>query len=974
MRSLPPEWNTHVVAWMNKTDIETMSIDDLYNNFKIVEQDVKKFVGTSTGAQNMAFMTTSSTSSTNDVNTANPAYKASTISPNVNTASPQVSTANFSNNVVYAFMVENPNGSNLLQQDLEKIHEDDLEAMDLIMRAKRYFQKTRKKIFINANDTVRYDKSNVDCFNCHKMGHFAREYRAQRNQDARFRNEDNTRKQGNNEDTSSKVMIAIDGVGFDWSDIAEELVQTNMALMAFLDSEVNNDKSCTKTCLKNYETLKKQCDDLIVKLNQTEFTAATNKRGLAIVEEQLLTYKKNEVLFSEEVAVLKREVACKDHEINVLKSQFEKVKQEKEGIVYKIKKFDNASKSLDKLIGSQITDNSIKGLGLDEFKEPKFKGYGPRYSKLESNINYDQKSDDSKENSDDTFVKEQVSEDTTTFVESPLNGKPQKDDKGFIDSVYLRHMTGNVAYLSDFKEFNGGYVTFGGGAHGGRISSKATKDETSEILKNFIKEIENLVDKKVKIIRCNNGIEFKNKVMDDFCREKGFKPAVSFMRSFGCHVTILNTVDNLDKFDGKVMKVQFQMNLHVYKEILMQDVEDGPHNKDDDKDKSKDDSSPKEVNDVGQHFNTASLEVNTGCFELNNVDPSLNTTSSSDPHSPTDMFKLGASDTLEATHVEFFSDKNAPEVDLGNILNSYGVPTTSHTRIHKDRPIKNVIGKIEPIGIGKALSNSSWVEAMQEELLQLKLQQVLILMDLPYEKKAIGTKWVFKNKKDERGIVIRNKASQDKYVHEILKKFNYLDVKSASTPVDLEKPLVKDGDANDVDIVMENPNHLNDLNVPEGDQAPAAPDGFAPQWIYSEVNEEVMDDDDWEDDVEWLMAPMTPPRATMTVSSTYEAGVIEDLGTRLGNLEYKHGVLMRKIEEVSDAEVADSIAIRGIHPRVATIGEQVQEMESQAVQVLQTRVTEMESHMGVLISHMLWMEERLTVLEKRLPGPPPGPQ
>nr|GEV75773.1 hypothetical protein [Tanacetum cinerariifolium] len=112
--------------------------------------------------------------------------------------------------------------------------------------------------------------------------------------------------------------------------------------------------------------------------------------------------------------------------------------------------------------------------------------------------------------------------------------------------------------------------------------------------------------------------------------------------------------------------------------------------------------------------------------------------------------------------------------------------------------------------------------------------------------------------------------------------------------------------------------------------------------------EEMDDDDDWDDDVEWLMAPVTPSRATVTVSSTYEVGgpstaaaegssfplptlglpvpptVIEDLSTRLGNLEYRYGVLMRKMEEVSDAEVADSIAIGEIHPRVATVEEQVQ--------------------------------------------------
>ncbi|GJX43276.1 hypothetical protein Tco_0259952 [Tanacetum coccineum] len=237
-----------------------MSIDDLCNNFKIVEQSVNKYVGASSGAQNFPFMTAPSTSSTNDVNTAIPVYEVSTTSPNVNAASPQVSTASFSNNVVYAFMVENTNGSNLLQQDLEQIHEDDLEAIDLkwqlsllSMRAKSVEHQGTRRVSSDIKTTL----GSKETIKTHK------------------------------------AMLAIDGVGFDWSDMAKE-----------------------------------QCDDLIVKLNQTEFTAATYKRGLAIVEEQLITYRNNKVLFSEEVAVLKREVACKDYEINMLKSEFKKVKQD----------------------------------------------------------------------------------------------------------------------------------------------------------------------------------------------------------------------------------------------------------------------------------------------------------------------------------------------------------------------------------------------------------------------------------------------------------------------------------------------------------------------------------------------------------------------------------------------------------------------------------------------------------------------
>ncbi|GJU90105.1 hypothetical protein Tco_1302528 [Tanacetum coccineum] len=326
------------MVWRNKSDLDTMSIDDLYNNFKIVEQ------------------------------------KLVLLTLLLCTADSPYSTANLSDATVYTFLANQPNGSQLVHEDLEQIHEDDLEEMDLKWQLALLSMRAR---------------------------------RGPRNQDNRNRNQDSSRRTVNVEETSSKAMVAIDGAGFDWSFMADEEVPTNMALMAFSDSEVYNDKTCTNTCLKSFETLKTQYDNLRVEFNKSEFNLATYKRGLASVEEQLVFYKKNKVMFCDQIVVLKRDTSFKDSKINALKSETEKLKKEKESKQIKIDKFENASKSLYKLIGSQISNNSRKGVGfvsynavpplptclfapptidlsnsgLEEFQQPEFEGYRPKTSK-----------------------------------------------------------------------------------------------------------------------------------------------------------------------------------------------------------------------------------------------------------------------------------------------------------------------------------------------------------------------------------------------------------------------------------------------------------------------------------------------------------------------------------------------------------------------------------------------------------------
>ncbi|GKE83950.1 proline-rich receptor-like protein kinase PERK9, partial [Tanacetum coccineum] len=202
LRSLSPEWNTHAVVWRNKHDLETMSMDDLYNNLKVYESKVKGTSSSSTSIRNMAFVSSNNSGSTNEaVNIVHGVFAAST----------QANAANSTNvdNLSYAVIYD------LKEMDLR------WQIAMLTMRARRFLKNTGRKLTVNGNETIGFDKSNVECYNCHKRRHFFRECRAPRNQDNR--NRESSRRSVPVEATTYKALVSCDGLGgYDWSDQAEE--------------------------------------------------------------------------------------------------------------------------------------------------------------------------------------------------------------------------------------------------------------------------------------------------------------------------------------------------------------------------------------------------------------------------------------------------------------------------------------------------------------------------------------------------------------------------------------------------------------------------------------------------------------------------------------------------------------------------------------------------------------------------------
>nr|GEU90959.1 copia protein [Tanacetum cinerariifolium] len=974
------------------------------NNLRVFEHDVKGTTTSSSNTQNMAFVSAENTSITNDVSTA---YS---VSFPLVLKSQKKGSSTYTDEVIHSFFANQSSAPQLDYDDLEQINDDGIEEMDLkwqvamiFMRIKKFHNRTGRKLQFDTKDPVGFDKTKVECFNCHKIGHFARDCRAKGNQDSRRRddgyNRNKTRDNGKRPayQRDSKALVTIDGNDIEWSGHVEKDAH-NYAMMAYSsnnlgsgnevsnleDTHVNDRFADRMHAVPPPMTENYMPSGPDVEINCSKFTYGPKHTSADESDSKPSKYASCESDSSVETSTSMPEPVENGSKVDKEKPRFaftdsvkhaktsrENIKETgttnhspkiekqdrnghtRKGLGYAftrkacfvcgsfshlIRDYDFHEKRMAQQVELTKSKNNVTGQrenrpvrnnvqrvnNQNKFVPSVLLTRTGKFPVNAARQNYSSQASStstaSKANTARPFVNEtrpkiifyktyspnkrpfhNTTTRRTTFSYQKVNAVRNKSLSA-IEGNRDTAIKALAAHLADYQEFKGGFVAFGGSNE--RITGKGkikigrkesntrplvrprrfswvyflkSMDEITPILKDFIRQAENQFNHKVKTIRSDNGTKFKNKKLIEFCGLKVIKREYSNARtpqqngvSERKNRTLIKVARTMlaDSFLPTTFWVE-AVNTACY--VLNRVLMTKPQNK-----------TPYELLTGKFDGNSDSwvlvgYSLNSKAFrkiKLTNLQVQkkltiVQNTGFKTCEKPVSRVKQVFLEELEKLKRQEKEANDAAESLRKEATHDIQNASTSSTNlINTPSTPLSTAGPLRAFNDGEL----SYPDPSK--------------CDLPFGKKAIGTKWVYMNKKDERGVVVRNKAclvaqghrqnegidydevfapvarietiriflafasymgfivyqidvksaflygtideevyvsqplgfidpkfpnkvkqkedgifiSQDKYVAEILKKFDFLSVKTASTPIETQKPLVKDEEGANVDI------------------------------------------------------------------------------------------------------------------------------------------------------------------------------
>ncbi|GJR42818.1 putative ribonuclease H-like domain-containing protein [Tanacetum coccineum] len=460
----------------------------------------------------------SSTSSTNEVNTA---YGVSTSNTQASTASTQVSTANLSDDTVYAFLASQPNGSQLVHEDLEQIHKDDLEEIDLKWQLALLSIRTRKSAEFNKSEfnlaaykrglasveeqLIFYKKNEV--LFCEQLVVLKRDISYKDSEISVLKSELDKLKQDKesnqlkieNFDNASKRLFSPSTIDFSNSGLEEfqqpEFEGYGPKISNSVSEDISNevmkspDAPLVEELVSNDKLEKKIVFPTVAKINFVKQQQQQEKPVRKPVKyakmyisqtprgnQRNWNNQKSQQLGSDFVIYNKACFVCGSFDHMQANCNYHQKERMVSGNNYTRVNHNYAAQKAHPSTQRNMAPRAVlMKTGLRPLNtarpvntaHPKTTVYSARpmshFSKsAQSTIKRPKAVNTARPNS------------TVVNVVRVNQGHPQKEDQGYVDSGCSRHMTGNMSYLSDFKEFDGGYVTFGGGAKGGKITGKGT--------------------------------------------------------------------------------------------------------------------------------------------------------------------------------------------------------------------------------------------------------------------------------------------------------------------------------------------------------------------------------------------------------------------------------------------------------------------------------------------------------------------